>query len=315
MSVAASLENIRIRFGEPETKSLADDTGLQLNLASPHLAGPISEVLLECDDVEQLSRENFCLLRGKDTTVGMAVIDCDSEGLESAAKVLYDELLKQTSGLNLYRLWNFVPRINDDSQGQENYRSFNVGRWQAFAGVYGEAEMNRHLPAASAVGLDEDQHRLAVVFLAGNHPVQYFENPRQTPAYQYPSEFGPCSPSFARGAVVNGENGRVGYLSGTSSICGCETVGSGDLKKQFSETIENIGGALKQMGFDGWPGRAAEYSAQFRVYIRDAADYPDVRRYFAEVVGEAITEQTVFIRADICRKPLKLEIEGVLRVQ
>jgi len=39
MSVAASLENIRIRFGEPETKSLADDTGLQLNLASPHLAG------------------------------------------------------------------------------------------------------------------------------------------------------------------------------------------------------------------------------------------------------------------------------------
>lgn len=313
MSVAASLENIRIRFGEPETTSHVDSIGLQLNLASPHLSGPVSEVLLECEGAEQEACEYFSLLNNKNTTVGVAVIDCGPEGAELAAKTLYDELLKQAAGLNLYRLWNFVPRINEEFQGQENYRSFNAGRHQAFAKIFGETEMNQYLPAASAVGLKEDQDRLAVVFLAGNQPVQYFENPRQIPAYHYPAEYGPCSPSFARGAVIDSENGRIGYLSGTSSICGCETVGTGDLKKQFSETIENIGGALKQMGFDGWPGNVAGYSSQFRVYVRDVADFPEIRERFAKVVGEEVAGQTVFIRADICRQPLKLEIEGVLR--
>jgi len=313
MSVAASLENIRIRFGEPETTCLADDTGLQLNLASPHLSGPMSEVLLECEGAEQVSCEHFSLLSGKDTTVGMAVIECGPEGIELAAKTLYEELLKQTAGLNLYRLWNFVPRINEVSLGRENYHSFNVGRHQAFADAYGETKMNRHLPAASAVGLQEDQDRLALVFLAGNQPALYSENPRQTPAYKYPAEFGPCSPSFARGAVVEGREGRVAYLSGTSSICGCETVGTGDLEMQFSETIENIGEALKQMGFDGLAGNTTDYSSQFRVYVRDEADYPEIRQRFTQVVGEEIAGQTVFIQADICRQPLKLEIEGVFR--
>ncbi len=315
MNVAASLENIRIRFGEPKTGCFADDTGLQLNLASPHLSGPVSEVLFECEGAERVDRENFYLLRGEQCTVGMAVIECGSQGIEAAAKVLYDELLAETKGLNLYRLWNFVPRINDDSLGQENYRSFNTGRWSSFAETHGEAQMNRLLPAATAVGLQEAQDRLAVVFLAGNQAVQYCENPRQTPAYHYPVEFGPCSPSFARGAVIDVEKGRVAYLSGTSSICGCETVGLGDLERQFSETIENIREALKQMGFDGWPGNVAGYSSQFRVYIRDAADYPVIRQHFTEVVGEEIAGQTVFIQADICRQPLKLEIEGVFRSQ
>ncbi|NOX98493.1 MAG: hypothetical protein GXP30_01980 [Verrucomicrobia bacterium] len=314
--MAASLENIRIRFGEAETACLADETGLQLNLASPHLSGPVSEVLFECEDAQRVSRESLHLLRSEKCTVGMAVLECGSQGIEAAAKALYDKVLEETKGLNLYRLWNFVPRINDESQGQENYRSFNAGRWSSFAEAHGEAEMNRLLPAATAVGLQEDQDRLAVVFLAGNQAVQYCENPRQTPAYQYPVEFGPCSPSFARGAVIDVGSGRVGYLSGTSSICGCETVGEGDLERQFSETIENIGEALKQMGFDGWPGNTANtatYSSKFRIYIRDAADFPEIRKRFSEVVGDEIVGQTVFIQADICRKPLKLEIEGVFR--
>jgi len=313
MSVAATLENIRIRFGEPETALQADATGLQLNLASPHLAGPLGEVLFECENVGQASGGNFSLLRGGDGVAGMAVVDCGSGGIEPATKALYDELLERTAGLNLYRLWNFVPRINEKSRGQENYHCFNSGRWKAFAEVYGEAEMHSHLSAASAVGLEEARDRLAVVFVAGTRPVEFFENPRQTPAYQYPREFGPCSPSFSRGSVVAGENRRVGYLSGTSSICGHKTVGLGDLEKQFSETVANIGEALKRMGFAGWPGQSTGYSSQFRVYVRDAADYPAIRQWFGELVGEEVAGQTVFIQADICRKPLKLEIEGVFR--
>ncbi len=313
MSVAASLTDIRICFGEPETKCCVDATGLQLNLASPHLAGPKSEVLFECEDAEQVTRKNLCLLRGKGAVAGVAVIDCDPDGIESAAKLIYEELLAETAGLKLHRLWNFIPYINDESLGQEIYRSFNVGRWKAFAEAYGKTEMDQLLPAATAVGLQEESHRLAVIFLAGQDSVEYFENPRQTPAYQYPSEYGPRSPSFARGAVVASGKGRLGYLSGTSSICGCETVGAGDLEKQVCETIENIKEALSRMGFEGWPGKVAGCSLQFRVYVRDAADYPEIRQRFTEVVGEETAGQTVFVQADICRKPLKLEIEGVFR--
>ncbi len=315
MNVAATLENSRICFGKQETALTVDAVGLRLNLASPHLAGPVDEILLECENVGQTIAGSFHFLHGADSVAGMAVVDCAAGDIESAAKALYDELLGRAEGWNLYRLWNFVPRINEESHGQENYHSFNSGRWKAFAQAYGKTEMNSRLPAASAVGLDEGRDRLAVVFVGGKQAVEYFENPRQTPAYQYPREFGPCSPSFARGAVVEGAGGRVGYLSGTSSICGYETVGAGDLEKQFAETVANIGEALAQMGFGGWPEQGGGYSSQFRVYVRDAADYADIRRWFGELVGEEAAEQAVFIQADICREPLKLEIEGVFREQ
>ncbi len=45
----------------------------------------------------------------------------------------------------------------------------------------------------------------------------------------------------------------------------------------------------------------------------DPKDYADIRQWFGELVGEQVAGQTVFIRAYICSKPLKLEIEGIFR--
>jgi len=314
MNVAVGLENIKIRFGAVETACVADGGGLQLSLAAPLLGGPDLEVLFECRDAELNLEGGFSFFRAQGRMAGIAVVECELEGIEAASERLYNELLVHTQGLNLQRLWNFVPQINDESLGREVYRSFNVGRWKAFAAAYGKTQMDLHLPAATAVGLREERSRLALVFLAGDEAVEYFENPRQMPAYQYPEEFGPCSPSFARGAVVKAAGGRTVYLSGTSSICGCETVGSGSLAKQFSETMENIRVALLQMGLDDWPGKALAQASQFRLYVRDAADYAEIRRRFAEVVVEQLAGQAVFVQADICRQSLKLEIEGVFRV-
>ncbi len=313
MNVTAGLESIRIRFGEAETVCVADEMGLQLNLAAAHLGGPTDEVLFECEWAEQEVGNNFSFLRSGGCMAGIAVVECGMEEIESVSEQLYDELLVHTRGLSLQRLWNFVPRINDESLGQEVYRSFNAGRWKAFASVYGETKMDVRLPAATAVGLQEGVSRLALMFLAGDQPVEYFENPRQTPAYQYPSEFGPRSPSFARASVVSCERGELGYLSGTSSICGSETVGQGDLGKQFSETMENIRVAMQQMGFAGGWDKMADYSPQLRVYVRDVEDYAEISERLAAVVGAGVLAQTVFIQADICRQPLKLEIEGVFR--
>ncbi|MCF6311670.1 MAG: hypothetical protein L3J39_04390 [Verrucomicrobiales bacterium] len=314
MEATAGLDEIRIHFGEAQTARLVGQGGLGLNLDTVHLGGPTQEVLFQCEGAEQELVGDFSFYRDQGRMAGVAVVDCPIEEVESAAQGLYHDLLLHTQGLKLQRLWNFVPRINDESLGQEVYRSFNEGRWKAFAGTYGEENMDLKLPAATAVGLQGECERLALVFLAGEQEVAHFENPRQTPAYRYPSEFGPCSPSFARGTVVSESRGRVAYLSGTSSICGSQTVGEGDLSKQISETIENIQVALQQMGFEGGL-RERDCVAQLRVYVRDPGDYAEIRERLEAEITARLAEQVVYVQADICREPLKLEIEGVFRAQ
>lgn len=312
MEVTAALEDISIHFSEAETACSLGRTGFALNLETVHLGGPAKEILFQCEGAKQELAGDFSFFRDQGKVAGVAVVDCSIEDVEFAAQRLYRELLIHTQGLKLQRLWNFVPRINDESLGQEVYCSFNKGRWKAFAAAYGEKKMDLKLPAATAVGLQGGCERLALVFLAGEQQVAHFENPRQTPAYRYPSEFGPCSPSFARGTVVSGPQGRVAYLSGTSSICGSRTVGEGDLLVQFNETIENIQVALRQMGFDGGL-REQDCVAQLRVYVRDSSDYAEIRERLEAEIAPRVAEQVVYIQADICRKPLKLEIEGVFR--
>lgn len=310
METVAGLQDVRVSFGHAVSECLAAEPGPDLRLSSPLLGGgPYDFLLSGVEDAEVFEHEHFRILRGGGMMAGVSLLPV-GESVEPAAYRTYRALLSCLGGWSLYRVWSFVPRINAEGpDGLESYRAFNVGRWRAFQELYGEAGLEAHLPAASAVGIDENC--LSVAFIAGEAPVGYFENPRQVPAYRYPAEHGPKSPSFARGAVVDRDGRRTGYLSGTSSIRGHETVGEGDLDTQFDVTIENIRTVLEPMGFDGALEPGAPVDAQFRVYVRDPADYPRVRDRFAEVVGPDAAARSLFLKADICREPLKLEIEGI----
>lgn len=313
METIVAVPEIRLLFGRKGTTCQRHGAEALLDLAVPVLCGPDEEVFVtgrETDTLEAMGP--FQVLRSADGEVraGIAALSCHGLG-ESVAYELYRHLLEITAGQSLYRVWNFVPGINAETDGLEHYRSFNIGRCRAFRERFGEGGIEPHLPAASAVGIN-DPH-LVVVFLTGRAPVSYFENPLQVPAYRYPEQYGPCSPSFARGAVVDHGpvGGRVGYLSGTASICGHETVGEGDVIKQLEMTMENIRLMMEKMGFSEALDPGSSVVSDFRVYLRNPADLETVRERFAAVVGEAVAKRVSYLKADVCRARLQLEIEGV----
>lgn len=204
---------------------------------------------------------------------------------------------------NLLRVWNYFPGINDDEQGLERYRAFNIGRHEAFALMGREISEGCIVPAACALGT----HRggLVICFLAARKPGVAIENPRQTNAYRYPLEFGPKSPTFSRGVIA----GDTLLISGTASIIGAETVHPESLAGQLDETLENIRLVVEQAGEYGFDEALADRLV-LNVYLRHAKDYPYVYSRLKDTFLNAA--HIAYLQADVCRADLLLEIEAFM---
>lgn len=202
---------------------------------------------------------------------------------------------------NLLRVWHYFPYINDDENGLERYRGFNVGRHASFV-ANGRSIGEESVPAASALGSNSGS--LAVYFMAGKQPGKAVENPRQVSAYHYPERFGPSSPIFVRAMSATLGSQHCFFISGTASIVGYETVHQGDAEKQAAETLLNIRTLLQQTpDYDPAQGRML-----LKVYLRRIEDLPMVRAKVQAEFGPAC--EAVYLHSNICRSDLLLEIEG-----
>jgi len=231
-----------------------------------------------------------------------ATVPVQSGGLAEVTTNIYRELFPLVSGFSLYRIWHFLPEINGIVEGLENYRAFCLGRHEAFFECFGE-DAPRRMPAASAVGNDSDH--LVIWALAGPTAPSYLENETQVPAYRYPGLYGPKPPSFARATLVSDAGKKRLFVSGTSSILGHETIAPGDVLEQTRVTISNLRSIIEKPGFS----LDALADGHVTVYLRNAADLPSVRSLLARSLGEQTTRQATFLRADICRRELEVEIE------
>ncbi len=231
--------------------------------------------------------------------LGAARTPARGRKLASAAASLYGQLFPALADQNLYRIWHFVPEINQLEHGLENYRAFCLGRHTAFDEFFGEKASHR-MPAASAVGSRGSD--LVMWVLAGRQTARFLENPSQIPAYRYPAEYGPRPPCFAR-ATLTPE--RL-YVSGTSSIRGHATVAPGDVHGQVAVTLENLRIVLAQAGCDFSDLRRPGASAT--VYLRHPADLDRVHDHLTTAWGNA-TDAALYLQADICRIDLDVEIE------
>lgn len=231
-------------------------------------------------------------------------------GLALGTHQLYREIFRATKGLHLARIWNFVPAINETGTGGlENYRAFCVGRSRAFEQHFG-ATFKSLLPAASAVG--GTSPAVAVAFAACATQPRHVENPAQVPAYEYPSEYGPRAPSFARATIVPGAAGATVFISGTAAVRGHATVTFGGLAGQLECTLENLRAISRACGLGPNLDRGSSSSRHFKVYVRHAADQPRVAAALdQQLFGEG--DHVSYLHADICRKPLLVEIEATLR--
>lgn len=279
-----------------------------LGTGIPLLGGEPSEFLL--GPVEAAGTLGpFALFRGPAGLAGFSRVNPGGD-LEGAAGRVYADLLRAARGLNLCRIWNLVPQINGRRpDGLENYRAFCLGRSRAFEMGLGSG-FTRKLPAASALGTAESE--LKVIFLAGAWPVRHFENPEQVPAYRYPAQHGPRSPSFSRASLVERE-GRVDlFVSGTSAIAGHSTVSPNNTAGQLERTLKNLGLISKECGLGEGLGEGSAASRHFKVYLRNPAELPAV----ALRVKEAILrrgDRVSYLGADICRPELNVEIEATVR--
>lgn len=206
---------------------------------------------------------------------------------------------------HVVRGWNHIPHINIGGGDDERYKRFCVGRHRAFQARGMEAG---RYPAASAVGCDGDV--LAIYLLARSAPGQHFENPLQTSAYRYPRCYGPKPPSFARATLATSLPRGTVFVSGTASIVGDRSENEDDVDGQLDVTFHNIERLLSTVEAGAGLGQPVNPDV-LRVYVRNVEDLPRIRRTVGARLGIG---RAVYVRADICRAELAVEIEGVCHV-
>lgn len=233
--------------------------------------------------------------------------------LQQATELAYREvfeLLDATGFPHLYRFWNYMPEINVHSYGLERYRQFNQGRQAAFAawraGIGENGRDVANIPAACALGTSGGP--LCIAFLAGRVKPLRIENSRQISAYDYPQQYGPRAPLFARATLVKQASQTVLFVSGTASVVGHATVHPHDVAAQVRETVANLQSVLAEANrqADDTPFSLGDLSC--RVYVRRPADLPQIRLELARCAGDALN--AVYVQADVCREDLLLEIEA-----
>lgn len=295
----AGLSPLKIALG-------SDATGV-FDVGVPVLAGEAVENLFG-DATHVGHAGSLSLFQARDWLLGAATVPL-AGGLEEAALKLYATILEATRGVNLARIWNYVPAINSPGPcGTENYRLFCRGRSHAFEHHHGEGFKAR-LPSASAVG-SKSPH-LTVVFAASPAAPRHVENPLQTPAYDYPADYGPRAPSFARATIVPGERDCTVFISGTAAIRGHATVAPQSTRRQLEYTLENLDGISRACGLGAALDRGGPAARHFKVYVRHAGDQPLVAAMLQSALFTG-DDSVSYLQAEICRAPLLVEIEASL---
>jgi chorismate lyase / 3-hydroxybenzoate synthase len=233
----------------------------------------------------------------------------EAHGLLRATETAYQEifdLLDETGHRHLIRVWNYLPGINRETGGVERYRHFNSARHMAFRNS-GRATIGT-VPAACALGSPAGSP-MSIYFLAARRAPKMIENPRQTSAYHYPPKFGRHSPIFSRACIWGDASNSKLFVSGTSSIVGHETIHPGDVAAQTQETLTNIDALLREANRMAGSERFTLDGLKLKVYVRKPGDLPVIRATLAAAL--AADSSIVYVKADICREDLLVEIEAV----
>lgn len=232
----------------------------------------------------------------------------NSSALMQATEIAYREIfavLRRTEHRHLIRIWNYLPEINGEADGDERYRRFNSARKTAFLDS-GRATVDS-VPAACALGSPAGSP-ISIYFLAGRRPPTMIENPRQTSAYHYPSQYGRHSPIFSRACVLSESAGTNLFVSGTASIVGHRTIHQGDVAAQTRETLANIGALVQEVNRVVGAPRYSLDALKFKVYVRRPPDLEAIEETLSRSLRPSAS--VVYLRADVCREDLLVEIEA-----
>lgn len=297
LATDSDMSSLRVDFSVSADATLAfafaDVPGAVVRVRCARLAGPIAPESWHAGDGYRV----------------LVLEQSESDGdIAATAQSAYADLIARVRGSShpcLLRIWNYLGDINAGEGDAERYRRFCVGRAAAV-----DAAFNDPPPAATAIGHDDGAGILQVIALCSREPGIALENPRQTPAWSYPRAYGPVAPGFSRGALLGVDGGSPRLLaSGTASIVGHVSQHVGDVARQLRESLRNLE-ALLAVGNER-SGRVFALAGceALRVYLRHAEDL-----VAAQAVIDASglpVERVLYVRGDVCRHELDVELEGV----
>lgn len=294
-----------VSFSRADGPTVGGPAGLPIGI--PCLAGVCDENIFPAV-IPAGTVNGLRLFSTGEMLLGVGVRSVDGATIEESTRAIYDGILGVCADRPLYRIWNYVPKINEQTCDLEHYRAFCRGRSLAFEAGWG-AEYKRFLPAGSAVGCDDNQ--LTCVFVAGRGAARHVENPEQIPAYEYPREHGPRAPSFSRASVARADGRDYVFISGTAAIKGHATIAPGALKEQIDCTVDNLRLISRASGSGDDLGQQGGWLRHFKVYLRHAEDLSAARRQLERTVFTP-EDRVTWLRSDICRAALSIEIEATL---
>ncbi len=274
--------------------------------------GPHASNRIACEFLSgSLDLESWQILDNERYRFVIVDISETERNVEQAAAKAYRDLLEQVRPSKhpyLLRIWNYFSAINQGQGDKERYRGFCVGRSQSVDGQF-----NTPPPAATAIGTDGNDKtasHLQLIALCSSQVARTLENPRQTPAWRYPREYGPVPPGFSRGIILDEDTEAPRLLaSGTASIVGHVSQHIGEVAGQLSESLANLEALLaegsKQSGRDFYIGDCEA----LRVYLRKPEDLAVAESMITAAGIER--DRVLYLRGDICRRELDVELEGV----
>jgi chorismate lyase/3-hydroxybenzoate synthase len=298
-----------VTFGAQRAELVLQDSRAAVRLPMPMLAGPLTESL-EIRPTSCRWDGEFLLAEADDLLVGATLVDAGGR-LEDAVEAAYGRLLDLATGWHLFRIWQYVPQINDVRGGLERYRQFNIGRWAAFENRFGR-DLRSFMPAALSCGTGRGQGGSHLQGWQGSSDLFSKTPPR-------------CPPTIIR---RNTARGLLGLPVGSWRIAPAAarfcfpalpalraTAAWGKGTGSFSSALRcnNIEIMLGRMGcLSGLrPNLWAESGirdAHFKCYLRHPEILPLVREWLCDSLGT--DDHFTYLQADICRMDLDLEIEG-----
>jgi FkbO/Hyg5 family chorismatase len=276
----------------------------------------VAEVWLSSAPVSYKKLDGFCYGYDGENLFGCVAIrettDNDHNNLVALTRQHYLDLFQQIRMLGypcLSRIWNYIPQINTEINGLERYRAFCLGRNQAYQQSF--KSFTKQLPAATGIAKYADKV-IDIYFLAHKKPaVIAIENPQQTPAYRYPKRYSPKPPSFSRGLYWL--TGDMLFISGTASILGSRSCYPKDVVKQCQTTLNNIAGLIAKENLKCYGiknGFKLTDLAHVKIYYRHAEDLTTIQTLCNEKLAESC--QKLYLKADLCRLELLVEIEAIV---
>lgn len=272
------------------------------------------------DPIVESIKNGFVLRGNSEGVYGKLEVNINPFSVEKLREITKNTYLKmfswldQNPELKLIRVWNFVPHINrftpESEPHADVYQNFNHARFEAFSEQFGSDKNKWIIPAASAIGIDQD--KFIIEFYAVPSIPIFLENKVQVPAKDYSKKYGVTPPIFTRGIVFDNQGQRLLITSGTASIKGQDTLHIGDVDAQLMESINNLRILVSQFNLRKHEieyGFGLEDLQLLRVYYRFEKDREVIEKKLMMTLAPDC--QISYLRSDICRSDLLVEIEGV----